>query len=65
MINPALETLKDQIASCQATIDQAQAHFDQHKHLLTEDQAWHGQAAIDAKRFQLELQKLQVKALSQ
>lgn len=59
-----LNALRDDIAATEALIDQAQAHYNEHKHLWTEEQAWHMQAEIDAKRFALEANKVIVKMLS-
>jgi hypothetical protein len=59
-----LKSLRDDIAAAEALIDQAQAHYNEHRHLWTEEQAWHIQAEIDAKRFALEANKVIVKLLS-
>lgn len=59
-----LSALLDDIAATQALVDQAQAHFEAHKHLWTEEFAWHMQAEIDVKRFELETAKLTITMLS-
>jgi hypothetical protein len=64
MASDALKELRDDIAATEALIDQAQAHYNEHKHLWTEEQAWHIQAEIDTKRFALEANKTIVKMLS-
>ncbi len=56
-----LEELKDDIAILQSMLDQAQAHFDKHRHLWDEAIAWEMQAKIDVKQFDLEMAKLAVK----
>lgn len=53
--------LEDDIASTEALLDQAQAHYHAHKHLWEEEYAYRIQSDIDIKRFHLELAKLQFK----
>jgi hypothetical protein len=60
-----LKDLQADIASTEALLDQAQAHYDAHKHLWTDEYCYHLQSDIDVKRFHLELTKLQVKLFSQ
>ena len=52
---------EDDITKTEALLDQAQAHYDAHKHLWTEEYAYKIQSDIDIKRFHLELAKLQFK----
>jgi hypothetical protein len=53
--------LQDDIAATEALLDQAQAHYNKHKHLWTEEYAYSIQSSIDVKRLHLELAKLQFK----
>jgi multidrug resistance efflux pump len=57
--------LEENIASTEAGLDQAQAHYNRYKHLWTEEYAWQIQSDIDIKRFQLELAKLQFQMFSE
>ena len=59
-----LQELKDHIAAVESMLDQAQAFFDNHKHLLTEDEAWHQQALIDKQRFRIGVDKLTAQLLT-
>jgi hypothetical protein len=56
-----LRKLQEDIASTEALLDQAQAHYNTHKHLWTDEYAYKIQSDIDVKRLQLELAKLQFK----
>lgn len=60
-----LKKLQDDIASTESLLDQAQAHYNAHKHLWTEEYAYQIQSDIDIKRFHLELAKLQVKMFAE
>jgi hypothetical protein len=59
------QKLEEDIASTEALLDQAQAHYHEHKHLWTEEYAYQIQSDIDIKRFHLELAKLQFKMFSE
>jgi hypothetical protein len=66
MLSPEeLKKREEDIASTNALLDQAQAHYNKHKHLWTEEYAYQIQSDIDIKRFHLELAKLQFKMFSE
>lgn len=57
--------LEADIASTEALLDQAQAHYHAHQHLWTQEYAWQIQSDIDIKRFQLEMARLQFKLFAE
>lgn len=50
--------LESDIALRTALLNRDQANLEANKFLLSEETAWHAQASIDAKRFDLELDRL-------
>lgn len=58
-----IEFLKDNIARRTALLDQFQATLDTNRHRFSEDRAWEIQATIDLRRFDLEFDRLSLKAL--
>lgn len=58
-----VEELKDNMARASAMIDRAQFVLDKNRHQMTEDTAWELQANLDKRRFQLELDRIQINQL--
>lgn len=60
-----LKKFQDDIAATEALLDQAQAYYNDHKHLWTQEYAYKLQSDIGVKRLQLELARLQFKMFSE
>lgn len=58
-----LTQLKLTFALNDALLQRDQSKLDLYRHKYSEEEAWHLQAAIDAKRFDLELDRLALNAL--
>lgn len=57
-----INLLKDELARRAALLDQLQASLNTNQHQFSEDRVWEIQADIDVKRFNLELDRLSLKA---
>ncbi len=62
-LDQKLSSIKDTIACQTAQLDQTQTHLNTHRHLMSEDEAWGIQAEIDRLRFDVEIDRLQVKTI--